>query len=525
MNKLHSLLLRRRLSTSDSTSKLKDLFKSGYNFLVYDNLASEQLNFPKVPHDPLFNQNIATGAYLSNKIYDINCLEDAVKVDDIGGKILLCEILSFDRDENAECVAYLVRNESNLTSSSVWIVSRGTNNLTDVLFDASWVATTSSIYNIKVPVGVGYRAGRLQGSIEGFLEKARNYLEKSKRGKNLSNFGENNFKLYFCGHSLGGAVSIGLFLTYIGKQMQKSPDVVSLIKKSHSMAPEVFTFGSPLALYSPPKSLTVTLRPSIDSLTNIMKTSLVDSVEVVKNYQSEASSILQAKLENVPDFSNIKVSENIPSSFQDLLSKSTAVLSKINFSRQENNENNYKKPDKSLDNCVTEDLDPSIETQSEEQVSSINPKEIFPKTHIPLHYLANRIHNVVFQFDLVPRLVGNHDFPAALMSSSVLSSSLQKFFSLTSIRRENYSAFGYYYLLLSKGSELRRLTQHPAATASGSTNPVYQQEERNDNSTIGRFLSTFPPTRSNIAFALIHDHQMSNIYQHIKNFFKKNLNK
>ncbi len=140
----------------------------------------------------------------------------------------------------------------------------------------------------------------------------------------------------------------------------------------------------------------------------------------------------------------------------------------------------------------------------------------------------------MYQFDVVPRIVGPHDLPAVI-KTSIIGSYVERLVSLGRAKRTGYEPFGYYYSLLSNGPVLRRIVNQ--AVTSSSINKKNGSNARNsggksdssggsDDDSLGvveGHLASFPDSKSALAFAVLNDHAMANIASTVDLFCKEKL--
>ncbi len=129
-----------------------------------------------------------------------------------------------------------------------------------------------------------------------------------------------------------------------------------------------------------------------------------------------------------------------------------------------------------------------------------------PFTKKDAHPLANNVHNVVLQLDLVPRLLGGHPLPTYLTQSKI-GATVQSLMT-RGVHRETYRPFGRYYSLREpnhSGMEhlfLRGQESH-ATAYSNRIQPSLGQV----NDPVA-FLRLFPDNLADFAFGLTRDHSM-----------------
>ncbi len=128
----------------------------------------------------------------------------------------------------------------------------------------------------------------------------------------------------------------------------------------------------------------------------------------------------------------------------------------------------------------------------------------------------------MYQFDVVPRVVGPHDLPAVI-KSSIVGNYVDRLLSLGRAKRNGYEPFGFYYSLISNGPVLRQMVDQ-AVTGStikrkngGSSDKSTVTSSGNIGGTdnnlavVEQHLGSFPDSKSALAFAVLHDHAMANI--------------
>ena len=146
-------------------------------------------------------------------------------------KIVDGHALSIGDDDQPDCVA-----QYDDTTKTLWIVTRGTHTSDDILSDTTWVQSTAKIGHLDIPVGVVKRCEKIIPMILEHLEVLAIRKNEVKR-------------ICFVGHSLGGAISIGLYLSWnLDNTAMDYNNYYSSIQTS------VITVGAPLVLSNPPES-------------------------------------------------------------------------------------------------------------------------------------------------------------------------------------------------------------------------------------------------------------------------------
>jgi Lipase (class 3) len=177
-------------------------------------------SFQTIPLSVL--EDMATAAELSSAVYS---------------KITDGHALSIGADDEPDCIA-----QYDEQSETLWIISRGTKTTEDVLTDSSWFAKTEKIGQLNIPVG-------LVRKCESILPNLMEHLDVLAIRKNKVK------RIYFAGHSLGGAVAIALYLSW---------NLNNIGSKSGRIGVKTaaITFGSPLVISNPPDGFCTLSAPS-----------------------------------------------------------------------------------------------------------------------------------------------------------------------------------------------------------------------------------------------------------------------
>lgn len=139
--------------------------------------------------------------------------------------------LSTGHDDLPDCVA----RYDDLTKT-LWIISRGTQTTDDVMSDITWLMSTEKIGHLDIPSGVVARCREITPRL---LE----HLAVLKMQKNDVK------KIVFTGHSLGGSISIGLYLSW---HLNKSV-IDGRSKYGDQIETSVISIGAPLVISNPPE--------------------------------------------------------------------------------------------------------------------------------------------------------------------------------------------------------------------------------------------------------------------------------
>jgi Lipase (class 3) len=174
-------------------------------------------------------EDMATAAELSSAVYT---------------KITDGHALSIGADDKPDCIA-----QYDEQSETLWIISRGTKTTEDVLTDSSWFAKTEKIGQLNIPVGVVRKCESIIPNLMEHLDVLAIRKNKVKR-------------IYFAGHSLGGAVSVALYLSWnlnkIGSKSGRTDVETAAI-----------TFGSPLVISNPPDGFCIPSSSSSSSSSRV----------------------------------------------------------------------------------------------------------------------------------------------------------------------------------------------------------------------------------------------------------------
>ena len=270
--------------------------------------------------------------------------------------------LSLGKDGKFDSMSCYVRD-----TETLWIVTRGTHTSEDVLHDSTWISRTKRVGDLDLPIGVVEKCESIIPSLYDHLNEL--HLKKIPVKR-----------ICFTGHSLGGAVAIGLYLHWNTHPIFK--DKFGYVTKS-----EVYTLGAPLVLNNPTTG---------------------------------------------------------------------------GFER--------------------------YETTDESTTSSMNTR------------LADSVHNIVFQLDIVPRLLGKHKLPLYITENTL--GNYMHLLMTTGIHRETYRPFGRFYTLrepdgISTLFNTRNMDQQVLSCPLG-----YVSHPELD------LLPLFPPTQADFAFGMLRDHNM-----------------
>eukprot|EP01041_Mallomonas_annulata_P010246 gene10246-21377_t len=165
----------------------------------------EMLDSESTPVALSFLKEVITSADLCRRIYNKkNTIPNST-------------ILSYGRDQKPDCIAVII-------DDTLWIVSRGTHTIMDVINNISWLLTTENLSSYKIPVGVADRKNRIWPILEDYLKDNHEKINK----------------VCFTGHSLGGAVATALYLNFSAN---------SNLSSKFTCKSEVYTFGAPLLIH------------------------------------------------------------------------------------------------------------------------------------------------------------------------------------------------------------------------------------------------------------------------------------
>lgn len=164
-------------------------------------------------------------------------LEDMKKAIDMSSAVYSTIVdghpLSVGLDDKPDCVA---RYEEE--TKTLWIISRGTHTASDVLSGATWLEGTDKIGQLDVPSGIVRKCNLI-------VPNLRDHLDVLRIRKNVVD------RICFVGHSLGGAISIALYLTW---SLSNLKDNNPRVKTS------AITIGAPLLLSNPPNGFQTTTK-------------------------------------------------------------------------------------------------------------------------------------------------------------------------------------------------------------------------------------------------------------------------
>lgn len=269
--------------------------------------------------------------------------------------------LSFGLDDEPDCVARYDED-----SKTLWIISRGTQTASDVLSGTTWLRDTTKVGQLDVPSGIVRKCNVI-------VPNLRAHLDVLQIRKNVVD------RICFVGHSLGGAIATGLYLTW---------SLTSLGEDYPGIKNSAITVGAPLILRNPPNEFLSSTRGK---------------------YSNGAM-------------------------------------------------------------------------------------------------LAENIHNIVTQLDIVPRLLGPHPLPDCLLQSRF--SGLVKSLLVGDINRESYRAYGKYYSLRDPVPEYSEAMMHPLPTTGYRINQgtfligLVSNPEK-------ELLNLFPSNARDIAYSVIWDHSLT----------------
>ena len=154
----------------------------------------------------------------------------AIKLSDaVYSKIVDGHPLSFGYDDVPDCVATYDDQ-----TKTLWVTSRGTQTAQDVLTDTTWLMSTRKIGQLDVPRGVVDKCKEIIPQLLDHLEVLAMRKNEVKR-------------IIFAGHSLGGAVATGLYLSWHFDEETKHLNS----RYRGRVETSVITFGSPLVISVP----------------------------------------------------------------------------------------------------------------------------------------------------------------------------------------------------------------------------------------------------------------------------------
>ena len=135
-----------------------------------------------------------------------------------------------------------------------------------------------------------------------------------------------------------------------------------------------------------------------------------------------------------------------------------------------------------------------VSYKSNTKISSKTPSTVFtfgsPLTFLtipPTDLISdNDVHNVIYQLDVIPRILGNHEIPPTLIDSD-WGKNFIGFINSHDIKRSDYKCWGKYYCLQPEVSQLRK------SSLSISIDPY-------------SLISVFPEHVHSLLYAIAHDH-------------------
>ena len=159
------------------------------------------------------------------------------------------EPLTMGVDGGPDCVVHYTSDDETL-----WVVVRGTQSQADVIHDVSWIMSTAAIgKELEVPIGVLQKVSSIFGPLEEYLLRMKD-VKKIKR-------------VCFTGHSLGGAIAIGLYLAwFLDSNLSKRCNKIL----SKDVTVQACTFGAPMVLSRPPPTYTTETNSYAKNVHNIV---------------------------------------------------------------------------------------------------------------------------------------------------------------------------------------------------------------------------------------------------------------
>jgi Lipase (class 3) len=214
-------------------------------------------------YSPIYTKNVNTIlepiSKTSYQAIPLSLLEDMATAAELSSAVYTMitdgHALSIGADDKPDCIA-----QYDEQSETLWIISRGTKTTEDVLTDSSWFAKTEKIGLLNIPIGV---VRKCESIIPNLLE----HLDVLAIRKNKVK------RIYFAGHSLGGAVAIALYLSWnLNKIGSRSGRV--------GVETAAITFGSPLVISNPPDGFCT---PSLSSSSSSSREKSSLGSELAKN--------------------------------------------------------------------------------------------------------------------------------------------------------------------------------------------------------------------------------------------------
>ena len=148
--------------------------------------------------------------------------------------------LSTGNDDLPDCVA-----KYDHVTKTLWIISRGTHTADDVISDMSWLTSTEKIGHLDIPFGVVARCKKITPKLLDHLV----ILQIQKADVK---------KMIFIGHSLGGSVALGLYLSWhVDKEVARGGKVYN-----DRLETSVISIGAPLLISNPKSEFRVGNPPS-----------------------------------------------------------------------------------------------------------------------------------------------------------------------------------------------------------------------------------------------------------------------